>query len=166
MDRTEEEHEHRKSHLICLYCLAGFGNTGELGRPGTTNVPVPNDDPDAPMAFTIPYLDPLTGQYDSDVLRNYKTPTEVEVPGIFRRREVVQIACGSCHWLALVKQGNSKATEVYSLGCNGDGQLGLGDGANRGELTQVRKFVHSKGISLNQVLTHCFRLSDFFLPGH
>jgi alpha-tubulin suppressor-like RCC1 family protein len=59
-------------------------------------------------------------------------------PSNFRRREVVQIACGYYHWLALVKQRNGKATEVYSLGCNGDGQLGLGDGANRKELSKVR----------------------------
>jgi alpha-tubulin suppressor-like RCC1 family protein len=68
----------------------------------------------------------VTGPYESG--REYHQPRRVD--GI---SDVVQIAAGSNHILALKKDGT-----VWSWGWNKFGQLGLGDTEDRGVPTQVR----------------------------
>jgi alpha-tubulin suppressor-like RCC1 family protein len=62
-------------------------------------------------------------------------------PPIEGRYNVLNVACGAYHMLAVVRRGGSLSSAVYGCGNNILGQLGLGDTENRNVLTLVRVFL-------------------------
>jgi regulator of chromosome condensation len=101
----------------------GFGTEGELGRPGTMKIPCPTEFDS--NAYLLPYITlDEANPVDMAVLGNYTTPGNVSIPRVFRSRKTMTIACGQHHWFALM--GTKTGTELYAIGSNGSGQLGLG----------------------------------------
>jgi hypothetical protein len=54
------------------------------------------------------------------------------------KRQVSAAALGGYHLVVVARVEGSWQTMVYASGCNGEGQLGLGDVINRHALTRVR----------------------------
>jgi alpha-tubulin suppressor-like RCC1 family protein len=104
----------------------GFGNDGELGRPGANKILIPTKDDAA--AFILPYQNNSDGSLNVPALRQVMNPTEVVLPRGFRGKRVVTVACGYWHVLFLLEHVKTSKTEVYVMGCDGSGQLGLDRG--------------------------------------
>lgn len=80
----------------------------------------------------------------------YKTPTRIEFFG--DGSNVISIACGSLHTVALMRSG------VYSSGSNTFGQLGLGDADSRINFTKIESpffaSVEESGLAYDTVVSH------------
>lgn len=82
--------------------------------------------------------------------KNYKTEQQLDKPTLmmkssFHNKEIIQIATGDAHSLALTKKG-----DVYAWGSNSNGQLGLGIDDNK--TYDKPHFVNSKLFSGERVI--------------
>ena len=59
------------------------------------------------------------------ILGNRESVSKPVILDFFTSIEVVAVACGGFHSLALARVGDD--SDVYAWGCNASGQLGLGD---------------------------------------
>jgi alpha-tubulin suppressor-like RCC1 family protein len=100
----------------------GIGTRGELARP------VPDQ-----------FFDKLTGHYDVHLLRDHFLKP-LPVP-FSTKLNVINVACGVGHLMVVARKPGAIESIVYASGLNGDGQLGLGDRADRKALTPVRMTV-------------------------
>jgi len=92
-------------------------DVGYLGRP--VNKDVRNDE---------------TGVINMAALKEHVTPKEVQWHDD-KPQFISSFACGGNHMLAITRK-----RQMYSVGLNVDGQLGLGDNENRSKLTMIETF--------------------------
>ena len=117
----------------------GIAQCGELARP-------------------VPKLSKQTS--NEDVENVFLKPAPPLWAGPKLKRTVVTIACGGFHLLAVTRE-NGKLC-VYSCGLNQYGQLGLGDTANRSELTKVS--ASPKSTVIHPFFCHSFSNVALLIP--
>ena len=107
-----------------MLALSGTGNKGELARGATMDAPR-NIDGKYLLGADGWYRDPETGEVDEAIIRNafLKPQPVLFADGVLsRRRNVLSVACGCYHFLAVALELDG-ALNVYASGLNHDGQV-------------------------------------------
>jgi hypothetical protein len=122
----------------CFYCyyiiFLGLGNCGELARTADMG----NIDRDTAGVFDMKKPHIKNNIYDLDFVRNqFLKPSPVRFAAGNPKKTVLNVACGSFHLLVVAREPHQFQSTLYSSGLNQYGQLGLGDGPARHELTPV-----------------------------